>query len=50
MLHNSFRQFANNLYHVLKYFVDTQILYSNINNKSKVHPLGTCYDNKAASS
>ena len=40
MLHNSFCQFLNNLYYVLKYFVDMQILYTyNCASISKPRPL-----------
>ena len=49
MIHNSFHQFANDLYYELKYFVETQILYSYVNSKSKVNSLSTCYENQAVS-
>ena len=44
MLHTSFHQFVNNLYILRKYFVDIQILYSYIKNKSKVNSLSTPYN------
>ena len=49
MLDISFCQFANNLYYILKYFVDSQILYLCIHNKRKFNSLGTCYENMSAS-
>ena len=39
MLYNSFPQFVHNLYYLLKHFVNTRILYSYINQKSKVNTL-----------
>ena len=46
MLHNSICQFVNNLYCVIKYFVDIQILYSYIKNKGKFNSLSTSNENK----
>ena len=46
MLHNSICQFVNNLYCVIKYFVDIQILYSYIKNKGKFNSSSTSNENK----
>ena len=49
VLHNVFHQFVNNLYYRLKCFVNTKILYSYIDNKSKVNSLSMCDENRAVS-